>query len=169
MSAQISFSYVQENVACNNSMPGKIEVNVVSIDPPYQYLWNNGDTTSLSTDLNGGNYTLTITDSSCEDTTLYFTVIITPCGLGPALAFTPNDDVINDTWSITNSQFFPEAYIIIFNRLGQKVHEQSGLYIPWDGRDLFGVALPDASYFYLLYEKRSDEETILKGCVSIIK
>lgn len=167
--AQISFSFVKKDVACNNSKLGKIEVSVVSINPPYEYLWNTGDTTSFITDLSSGTYTLVISDSTGNDTTVFFFVAVTVCGMAPPLVFTPNDDAINDTWTIANSEFFPEAYIIVFNRLGQKVYEHHGTYEPWDGRDLLGIPLPVASYFYVLYEKESDEETIVKGSVSVIK
>ncbi len=87
----------------------------------------------------------------------------------PALAFTPNGDGINDTWFIQNFQFFPNASVQVFDRLGALVFEQQGLYEAWDGKSLLGTPLPDASYYYIVFKDKSDKSAIKKGTVSIVK
>jgi gliding motility-associated-like protein len=167
--AQIAFNVVKLDVKCNHADYGDAEVNVTLTDPPYVYLWNTGDTTYAIHDLNEGTYSVLITDGSGDDTTVVVQINLLECEMAPEIVFTPNNDGINDTWSIQNSEFFPQAKIMVFNRLGQAVFQQNGIYEPWDGKDLFGVTVPDASYYYLVYHNGKDEGTIIKGSVTIVK
>ena len=168
-SAQIDFTVIKQDVKCNHTDFGDAEVNVVVTNPPYFYLWNTGDTTNSIHGLLEGTYSVLITDDSGDDTTVIFVIKLQECEMNPEIVFTPNNDGINDTWGINNSQYFPQAKVMVFNRLGQVVFLQNGEYEPWDGKDLFGVTVPDASYFYIIYHKRNDDGTIIKGSVSIIK
>ncbi len=167
--AQIDFNVVKQDVTCNRTALGDAEVNVVITNPPYVYLWNTGDTTNSINDLNEGNYSVLITDGLGNDTTVNIQILLSVCEMAPELAFTPNNDGFNDTWSINNSQYFPEAKFMVFNRLGQLVFFRKGEYELWDGRDLLGVPVPDASYYYVIYHQGSDEGTIIKGSVTIVK
>ena len=168
-SAQIDFTVVKQDVKCNRTDLGDAEVNVLVTNPPYFYLWSTGETTNSIHNINEGTYSVLITDDSGDDTTVTIVIKLNECEMNPELVFTPNNDGINDWWFINNSQFFSEAKVLVFNRLGQKVFEQKGEYKPWDGKDLFGVTLPDASYYYIIYHKGDDEGTIIKGSVSIVK
>lgn len=167
--SQITFNIFKNDVKCNHIEYGYIEVNVTSINVPYTFLWNTGQTTNSIAGLTEGLYSVVITDSSGIDTTVSIEIKLVVCFMAPEIILTPNDDGINDTWFIQNSQYFPKARFIVFNRLGQRVFEHKGLYEPWDGKDLFGVAVPDASYYYIIYHDSSDDGTIIKGCVSILK
>lgn len=168
-SAQITFNVVYQDVTCNHRDLGRAEVNVTSTNPPYSYLWNTSDTTNSITNLNEGSYSVVITDGFGNDTTVNFDIKLRICEMAPEIVFTPNNDGINDTWFIANSEYFPKARFMVFNRLGQIVFEQRGLYQSWDGKDLFGITLPDASYYYVIYHDKSDEGTIIKGAVSVLK
>ncbi|HEY0031605.1 MAG TPA: gliding motility-associated C-terminal domain-containing protein [Bacteroidia bacterium] len=169
VSAQITYNVVKQDVKCNNSEYGNIEINVTSTNSPYTYAWNTGQTSASILDLPAGTYSVLITDAGGDDTTVTIVINSLVCEMGPAIVFTPNGDGINDEWSISNSQYFPEALILLYNRLGQKVFEHKGLYEPWNGNDLLGLAVPDASYFYVIYQDKSDEGTIIKGSVTVIK
>ncbi len=169
VNAQINFTIVTKDVECNHIAFGDAEVNVTPTNPPYFYLWSNGATTPAIHDLDEGTYSLTIIDDSGDDTIVVVKIKYLECEMHPEVIFTPNNDAINDTWSVTNSEYFPQARILVFNRLGQKVFEHNGIYEPWDGKDIFGAPLPDASYYYVIYHKGSDDGTIIKGCVSILK
>jgi hypothetical protein len=51
------------------------------------------------------------------------------------------------------------------------VHEQSGTYTEWDGRDN-ALKVPDATYYYLIFKDKSkgdDKDNIVKGNVTIIR
>lgn len=167
--SQITFTVIQQYVECNYQSYGAAEVHVTSTVTPYSYLWNTGDTTNSISNLNVGNYFVVITDSLGNDTTVSFDIKLRICEMAPEIVFTPNNDGINDTWFIANAQYFPKARFMVFNRLGQIVYEQKGLYQTWDGKDLFGITLPDASYYYVIYHDKSDEGTIIKGAVSVLK
>lgn len=165
-SAQIVFTVTKNDPPCNSGLPGSVVVTVNQINPPYTYQWSNGQTEPV-TDLAIGEYTLTITDGLLNDSTI--TIKINDCSVFPEIVFTPNGDGYNDTWNITNIEYFPNAKVLVFNRWGQKVFENKGLYQPWDGRDLLGVLLPDASYFFILFENKDDKKSLIKGNVSILK
>ena len=167
--AQISFSIVKQDVTCNRQDLGNAEVNVISTNPPYSYLWNTSDTTNSVNNLNEGNYSVLITDGLGNDTTVNIQILLRVCEMAPELVFTPNNDGINDSWSIQNYEYFPQSKVMVFNRLGQIVFQQSGIYEDWDGKDIFGVPVPDASYYYIVYHDKKDEGTIIKGCVTILK
>ena len=169
VSAQITYSVVKWDVQCNNSALGEIEIDITSSNGPYTFLWNTGQTTPTISNVSAGTYDVLVTDASLVDTTISVTINTIECSMLGALVFTPNGDGINDTWSISNYQYFPNAWVMVYNRLGQRVFEHKGLYEPWDGKDILGNTVPDASYFYIIYEDKSDEKSIIKGSVSIIK
>jgi gliding motility-associated-like protein len=47
--------------------------------------------------------------------------------------FTPNEDSINDLWTIKNLDLFPQATITIFNRYGKLLKEMSPTSMGWNG------------------------------------
>jgi gliding motility-associated-like protein len=64
-------------------------------------------------------------------------------------AFSPNNDGINDRWQINQLNLYPEAYISVFNRYGQQVYSNKGLYTPWNGT-YKGRILPAGTYYYVI-------------------
>ena len=183
-SQNIHFAPYQLNVGCQHSYLGAATIVVTNYGnygglqrTPYKYAWSTGDTcktcdsVSSITGLEVGSYTVTVTDAQDDDLASYvFTIIEDICHMAPAIAFTPNGDGVNDTWFIQNAELFPNAEILIFNRLGQKVYDHKGLYdTQWDARDIFGVPLPDAAYYYVIYEEKKEKSTVRKGCVSIVR
>ena len=175
-SAQIAATLTIQNVQCMHSTLGKAKVTITNSNhPPYSYQWSNGEnssgqSTSEIDNLEVENYFVIITDGVGYDTTISFTIQELACEMNPEIVFTPNDDGYNDTWYISNSQYFPNALVLVYNRWGQKVYESNNIvYQPWDGRDLFGTPLPDASYFFIVYKDKKDEKNIKKGSVSIVR
>ena len=61
--------------------------------------------------------------------------------------FSPNFDGTNDTWTITNIEFFPGSIVKVYNRWGTQVLEVQGYDNNWDGT-FDGTPLPDGTYFY---------------------
>jgi gliding motility-associated-like protein len=65
-------------------------------------------------------------------------------------AFSPNEDLINDTWDIGNISLYPSLEVTIYNRWGQSVWKSGkGYPKPWDGRSN-GADLPIDSYHYVI-------------------
>lgn len=58
-------------VLCNGESTGSITIEVTGGEPPYTYLWPNGNTTPIATNLPAGTYIPTVTDNQgCEITTM---------------------------------------------------------------------------------------------------
>lgn len=67
--------------------------------------------------------------------------------------FSPNQDGVNDTWEIKGLEDYPEAEVAIFNRWGEPIFYNKGLYqAPFDGTSN-GIPLPASIYTYLITTK----------------
>jgi gliding motility-associated-like protein len=157
------------NSTCNGFNDGRIGVHVTETNPPYTFLWNTGSEQNSVSNLAPGNYSVLITDASGNDTTITAEIVENPCLIAPEAIFTPNGDLYNDTWYISNIQYYPDNLILVFNRWGQKVFESKGVYEQWDGKDLLNIPVPDNSYYYLIYADKKDKEPAVKGTVSILR
>lgn len=168
---EINYTLTIHKATCNATNDGSVEINVLETNPPYTFHWNFGASSHVVHDLPVGNYTVEIKDSLGTDTIVEVKLRASGdvCGVTSVLAFTPNGDLINDTWEIDNIQYYPNNKILVFNRWGQKVYEHTGAYVPWDGTDLLGNPVPDNAYFFIIYTDKNDEATIVKGSVSIIR
>jgi gliding motility-associated-like protein len=60
----LTYSNITTNVKCNNGTDGSIDIEVNGGTIPYTYLWSNGATTHLTTDLVAGNYSFNVTDAN---------------------------------------------------------------------------------------------------------
>lgn len=159
-------------VKCNRSELGSIHIHIQPKHPPYTFKWNTGETTEKITGLEAGTYTVTIKDANGADTTLHFNITEQECEMKADPFFTPNEDGFYDYWSISNSQYFTNCQILIYNRLGQLVYEVSGEYNDsnrWEGKDFLGVPLPASTYYYIIYPDKSNRKNIKKGSVSFIR
>ena len=58
--------YVVEDSGCNSVESGKIYVTGLTGNPPFTYLWSNGETDDFITGLTNGTYSVTITDSTIK-------------------------------------------------------------------------------------------------------
>jgi gliding motility-associated-like protein len=85
-------------------------------------------------------------------------------------AFTPNNDMANDTWKITTRKQVDglKTFIRVYNQKGQLVFETSDLQHEWDG--VFnGSPLPADVYFYTIEMDLSYTRLSYKGIVSILR
>jgi len=75
-------------VSCNGAGNGSVNSTVTGGSAPYVYLWNNGATTVNLSNVNGGSYTLNITDASgC--TASQSVVVIEPTGMSLNTSMVP--------------------------------------------------------------------------------
>ncbi|MDE3184743.1 MAG: gliding motility-associated C-terminal domain-containing protein [Bacteroidota bacterium] len=81
-------------------------------------------------------------------------------------AFTPNGDGKNDTWYIETLLAYPGAEVQVFNRYGQKIFDNNGKYIWWDGT-FKGEPQAPGAYVYLVDLKNNTQ--VIKGIVYIIR
>ena len=83
-------------------------------------------------------------------------------------AFTPNGDGINETWRIEGLSTYRNSVMRIYNRWGQLVYSNNGVYNnDWDGRRN-GKDLPTGTYYYVI-TLNQDSKTNISGDVSIIR
>lgn len=158
---------------CNDSSGSVLFSNTRGGRPPYTFKFN-GASNQFGTfgNLPVGNYELIINDSrGCKDT---FNIDMTYNELDeiikPNNAFTPNDDGFNDTWHIPGIESFVGTEVIVFNRWGQKVLNNSQ-YVNkngWDGRQN-GVKLPVGTYFYVIEITNNCLKEQIHGTVNIIR
>lgn len=63
--------------------------------------------------------------------------------------FTPNDDLINDLWTIQGLLAYERVEVRVFNRLGAPVFRSIGYVTPWDGTN-GGRPVPEGTYYYVI-------------------
>ena len=65
----------------------------------------------------------------------------------------PNNDGVNDTWTIININLFPDTTVKIFNRWGNEVFSSDNYNNDWGGTNgNSGSLLPSGSYYYQIDE-----------------
>ncbi len=64
--------------------------------------------------------------------------------------FTPNGDGKNDVFLILGLEDYPDNTLLIYNRWGNKVFEQSPYLNEWKGTNNAGKLLPEGTYFVIL-------------------
>ncbi|MEP6675919.1 MAG: PKD domain-containing protein [Ferruginibacter sp.] len=152
---------------------GSITLQPVVTGNDLQYLWLPGtfmnDPTSstpvISKVTNDISYTLTVTArGGCSASDIVFVKLLK----FPVIpnTFTPNNDGINDFWSIDYLDTYPDNWVQVFNRYGQLVFESHGYAKPWDGT-YKGKPLPIGTYYYIIEPKNG--RAPLTGYVTIIK
>jgi gliding motility-associated-like protein len=85
--------------------------------------------------------------------------------------FSPNADGVNDVFFIRGLDSYPTNSIVIFNRWGNAVFEESPYSNTWNGKSTAGLSLGDdlpmGTYFYLL--DLGNGSDVLKGTIFISK
>ena len=147
-----------------------VKLDISGPTPPYTIKWNTGANGDSVSNLNGGDFTVQISshDSIAKDTSISFALRKPPCGVSFQNHFTPNGDGFNDTWGISNTEYYPGFLLEVFDRSGQLVHVQRKEYIPWEGNQ-FGIKLSDATYFFIFYYDEKVKSRHEKGTVTIVR
>lgn len=111
-------------------------------------------------------YTVTGSVGGCTVTDNVTIFIGPPIGIPNAI--TPNEDGINDLWTISGINRFESAQVTVFDRWGQVVFKSIGYAQPWDGTNR-GKYLPTGTFYYVI-ELNSQYVNIepLAGFVAII-
>ena len=83
-----------------------------------------------------------------------------------ATAFTPNNDIINDTWAIDGIDEYPGVEVSIYNRWGGEIFHSIGYNQSFDGIQN-RERLPAGTYFYVI--KPSPDVPTLTGYLTIVR
>jgi gliding motility-associated-like protein len=158
---------------CNDSSGSILFSNTSGGTPPYTFNFNGSSNQfGAFNNLTLGIYELIIADSrGCRDT---FNINMRYKDLKeiikPDNAFTPNGDDFNDTWYIPGIESFEGTEVLVFNRWGQKVlnNSQYGNDFGWDGTQN-GLKLPSGTYFYMIEIINNCIDERITGTVTIIR
>lgn len=165
-SISISFDVVE--VTCIDQYNGKAFAFPEGGNGGYTYNWTHGGTSYMSSGLENTTYSITITDIlGCTGFNTIFIPKNTIDCVDPVNAFSPNGDDYNDTWVIDNMDLYPDAEVQVFNRWGNIVYKQDGLYFPWDG-NVHGVQTPSDTYYYIINLNKEDREPLI-GNITIVR
>ena len=158
---------------CNDTSGSVLFSNTRGGRSPYTFRFN-GKTNQFGSfnNLPIGVYELIITDSrGCVDT---FNIDMTYADvediIRPNNAFTPNNDGFNDTWYIPGIESFAGTEVLVFNRWGQKVLNNTRYANDngWDGTTN-GLKLPSGTYFYIIEIVNNCIQEQISGTVNIIR
>jgi len=133
---------------------------------PIQYNWSTGQTDSIATMLQGGDYSLIVKDAfGCADT-VQFTVEQLRIFEIPN-AFTPNGDQANDIFGpVSKASDIQVLDIEIWNRWGIKVYNGTS---GWDGK-IDGTPAPSDVYVYRIKIKMPDgKEEVRTNEVTLLR
>ncbi|HWY11918.1 MAG TPA: gliding motility-associated C-terminal domain-containing protein, partial [Bacteroidia bacterium] len=144
----------------------------------FTWSFGNGTTSTFTTTQNtsssynsGGTYTITMIASSglCSDTASIVIIVDDGFSIEIPNVFTPNDDSVNDVFTIT-SKGVKEITLQIFNRWGQLMYDFVGPKASWDGVTNAGQKATAGTYFYFIKATGFDGKTINKnGPVSLFR
>lgn len=100
--------------------------------------------------------------------TTYVNIIVNEEGLLIHTGFSPNEDGVNDKFTIRNIESYPENSLIIYNRWGNLIFKKESYTNSeaWDG-SFDGKILPDGIYFYLLNVRVGDENQTFSGSLTL--
>ena len=82
---------------------------------------------------------------------------------------TPNNDGVNEEFTISCNEDYPNADIRIYDRWGAEIYHSKGHYDnKWNGYNQQGTQLPDATYFYMYYFNDGSKR-MKKGFIEVYK
>jgi gliding motility-associated-like protein len=108
-------------------------------------------------------YTVTTTINGCTYTDDQIVEVVRL--IDPTNTITPNEDGMNDTWTIHGIQDYPQADVSIYDRWGQRVFHSVGYKEPFDGE-----GLPTATYYWVIeLNERQGHSDPYVGYLAIIR
>ncbi len=139
--------------------------------PDYSYIWSlnsdvisNNPHLSFTTPAAEGSYSVFVTASdSCgyQATDIEIINVLPPCMVIIPNIITPNGDNVNEYFKLTNLEYHPNTSVIIFDRWGKKVYENSNYNNEWKAE---GVS--DGTFFYIIDVPEDKKYT---GFVTVFK
>jgi gliding motility-associated-like protein len=105
---------------------------------------NNYQSSNIFFNIKGGEYTIYVKEQNCPEiatkTYLHFYI---------PKYFTPNNDGVNDAFSLSGIEFYSQSQVSIFNRFGKLIKFSQNAPFSWDGT-FNNVQLPSDDYWYII-------------------
>ena len=155
-------SYTFTPPTCEYNFDGSIDVEVAQGYPPFVYNWNDGKSESFIDSLPPKSYRLKVTDSAgCSSSLLEVVIpyVYNECFYLP-LAFTPNEDGINDTFEVSSIFNREPTVLTIYNRQGNIIHRTEDA-LSWDGKYKKQKCPTGKYYFHLQFANQYTTGEIL--------
>jgi len=134
------------NISVYGGSGGSVQSEVTGGTEAYSYQWSTGSVSSSIFGLTAGSYSLIVTDANgCTASAVIR--LVEPRELEMPEGLSPNGDGDNDYFVIKGIEAYPNNEIIIYNRWGNVVFQQSGYNNEWQGENTKGQPLPDGTYF----------------------
>ncbi len=149
-------------------------------DDDFDYLWFPPDelddpnaSMPVATPAETVTYTVTVTeDNGCTDTASVTVSVTQPnCDESDIFVpnmFTPNADMINDTWRI-ESNFIDRFELVVYDRWGEEVFSSNDQDNEWDGTFRNKELEPDVYGYYLTATCTNGFEYTKQGNVTLVK
>jgi gliding motility-associated-like protein len=164
----VTMTFEVTEITCIDQKDGTALVTAAGGNGGYYYDWSHGETTAFVDSLDNQYYYVLVTDVlGCTGTDSVFIPKNEVVCVDPVNTFTPNGDNYNDTWVIDNMHLYPNAELQIFNKWGNLIHNQTGVYEPWNGLTN-NVPAPSDQYYYILNLNYLDREPII-GNINIVR
>ncbi|MEI7802443.1 MAG: T9SS type A sorting domain-containing protein [Bacteroidota bacterium] len=136
-----SFYTFISSINSNCTSGGTLTANVYNGIMPYSFLWNNGATTQVISNLAAGNYSLTVTDNSgCQISVLNY-----------SLSFSGDNVIIGKTFSDFNNNCVFDTGDVPISSIDIEANDNAGNYY-YGFTDINGdysILIPNTGTFYL--------------------
>jgi gliding motility-associated-like protein len=159
-----------DTTICKNGGEAMLRTLVDGGNGVYAYNWTGpgvitliNDSISSVSPTEETDYIVTVSDGCNTITSETLTVSTQSCELKAGNAFSPNGDGKNDFFEVANIQYYPNNTVVLFNRWGKKVFEQTSYMNDW-GSDSDVTA---GTYYYVV--DPGDGSPIMKGYVTVLK
>ncbi len=112
-------------------------------------------------------FCLTLCNETICDTTIV-RITVNEEGLIFYNGFSPNNDGLNDVFTIKNIESYPENNVLIYNRWGNQIFKKENYTNDegWNGTFNEGLS-PDGVYFYVVKVKISEVEQVFSGPITL--
>lgn len=133
-----------------------LSVNMSGGVAPFSITWTpSGTGNSTSVDIPSSTwvpqenyYTMTVSDACQKSAATDTITLMNQCPLVAPNIITTNIDATNEYFIIRNLEDFDEVALIVVNRWGNVIYENTNYKNDWDGKDKNGKYLNDGVYFY---------------------
>jgi gliding motility-associated-like protein len=116
-----------------------------------------------------GVHTFVISVTGCTTVTDTMNLTVHICDLTVPNIITPNGDGKNDVFRVPNLEYYPNSQLVVYNRWGKKIYDNSNYQNDWDGKDF-----ADGVYYFILIANYGDTGNGVKtqefhGTVTIMR